>query len=93
MIGAAMAILDAVILAADKGALFLPIGYAIQAIALLKTGFFPRWGGILFLIGALLAGFPDGAEIINLTASVLMAIVLVPYSMHIILNKGQKAVG
>ena len=129
MIGAAVAILGAVILAADKGALcltmsaldtlpenefalmmpgllamfsfkgwlvilwgilFLPIGFAIQAIALLKTKVFPRWGSILFLIGALLVGFPDGAEIINLTASVLMAAALVPYGIKIIKNKVQK---
>lgn len=128
MIGAAVAILGAVILAADKGALcltmsaldtlpenefalmmpgllamfsfkgwlvilwgilFLPIGFVIQAIALLKTRVFPRWGSILFLIGALLVGFPDGAEIINLTASVLMAAALVPYGIQIIRNKGQ----
>jgi len=129
MIGAAVAILGAVILAADKGALcltmsaldtlpeseftlmmpgllamfsfkgwlvilwgilFLPIGFVIQAIALIKTRVFPRWAGILFLIGALLVGFPDGAEIINLTASVLMAAALVPYGIKIIKNKGQK---
>jgi len=129
MIGAAVAILGAVILAADKGALcltmsaldtlpeseftlmmpgllamfsfkgwlvilwgilLLPIGFAIQAIALLKTRVFPRWGSILFLIGALLVGFPDGAEIINLTASVLMAMALVPYGIRMIANKGSK---
>lgn len=129
LVGAAVAILGAVILAADKGALcltmsaldtlpehefalmmpgllamfsfkgwlvilwgilFLPIGFAIQAIALIKTRVFPRWGGILFLIGALLVGFPDGAEIINLTASVLMAIALVPYGVKLIKNKGQE---
>jgi hypothetical protein len=129
MIGAAVAILGAVILAADKGALcltmsaldtlpenefalmmpgllamfsfkgwlvilwgilLLPIGFVIQAIALLKTRVFPRWGSILFLIGALFVGFPDGAEIINLTASVLMAVALVPYGIRIIVNKDQK---
>lgn len=127
LVGSAVAILGAVILAADKGALcltmsaldtlpenefvlmmpglmamfsfkgwlvilwgilFLPIGFAIQAIALLKTSVFPRWGSILFLIGALLVGFPDGAEIINLTASVLMAVALVPYGIKIIKKKG-----
>ncbi|MFC2166411.1 DUF4386 family protein [Acidobacteriota bacterium] len=128
MIGGAVAILGAIILAADKGALcltmsaldtlpenefalmmpglvamfsfkgwltilwgilFLPIGFVIQAIALLKTQVFPRWEGILFLIGALLVGFPDGAEIINLTASILMAVALVPYGIRIIVNKNQ----
>lgn len=130
LIGAVVAILGAVILAADKGALclsmsaldtlpenqftqmmpgllamfsfkgwlvllwgilFLPIGFAIQAIALIKTRAFPRLGSILFLIGALFVGFPDGAEIINLTASILMAVALVPYGIQIIINKSQKA--
>jgi len=129
MIGAAVAVLGVVILAADKGALCLtmsaldtlpenefasmmpglmamfsfkgwlvllwgilliPIGFAIQAIALIKTRAFPRIRSILFLIGVLFVGFPDGAEIINLTASILMAIALVPYGIQIIINKGQK---
>jgi hypothetical protein len=126
-IGAAIAILGAIILAADKGALcltmsafdtlpekvfeqimpgilamftkqgwlvllwgivFLPIGFAIQAIALLKTNTFPRWQSILFLIGVLLVGIPDGLEIINLSASILMVITFVPYGIQII-NKAK----
>jgi hypothetical protein len=122
-IGAAIAILGAIILAADKGALcltmsafdtlpekvfaqimpgvlamftkqgwlvllwgiiFLPIGFAIQAIALLKTNTFPRWQSVLFLIGVLLVATPDGLEIINLTASILMAISFIPYGIRII---------
>jgi hypothetical protein len=122
-IGAAIAILGAIILAADKGALcltmsafdtlsekvfaqimpgvlamftkqgwlvllwgivFLPIGFAIQAIALLKTNTFPRWQSTLFLIGVLLVATPDGLEIINLSASILMAIALVPYGIQVI---------
>ena len=122
-IGTAIAILGAIILAADKGALcltmsafdtlpenlfaqimpgvlvmftkqgwlvllwgivFLPIGFAIQAIALLKTNTIPRWQSILFLIGVLLVATPDGLEIINLSASILMAIALVPYGIQII---------
>jgi hypothetical protein len=129
MIGAAVAVLGVVILAADKGALCLtmsaldtlsenefaqmmpglmamfsfkgwlvllwgilliPIGFAIQAIALIKTRTLPRIRSVLFLIGVLFVGFPDGAEIINLTASILMAVALVPYGIQIITNKGQK---
>ncbi len=124
-IGAAIAVLGAIFLAADKGALcltmsaldtlpenvfaqmmpgllamftkqgwlvllwgivFLPIGFAIQAIALLKTNTFPRWQGILFLIGVLLVATPDGLEIVNLSASILMAIALVPYGIRIIVK-------
>jgi hypothetical protein len=122
-IGAAIAILGAIILAADKGALcltmsafdtlpekvfaqimpgvlamfakqgwlvllwgilLLPLGFAIQAIALLKTNTFPAWQSILFLIGVLLVATPDGLEIINLTASILMAIACIPYGIQII---------
>ena len=122
-IGATIAILGVIILAADKGALcltmsafdtlpenvfaqimpgvlamftkqgwlvllwgivFLPIGFAIQAIALLKTNTFPRWQSTLFLFGVLLVATPDGLEIINLSASIMMAIALVPYGIQII---------
>lgn len=124
-IGAAIAILGAIILAADKGALcltmsafdtlpeevfaqimpgilamftkqgwlvllwgmvFLPIGFAIQAVGLHKTKTLPRWQSILFLIGVLLVAIPDGLEIINLSASILMAIALVPYGIRIIVK-------
>jgi hypothetical protein len=126
LVGASLAILGAVMLAADKGALcltmsaldtlpeskftlmmpgllaifsfkgwmvlvwgflFLPIGFAIQTIALLKTKALPRWQGALFLIGLLFVGFPDGCEIINLTGSILMAVALVPYGMRMVANK------
>ena len=121
--GAAIAILGAIFLAADKGALcltmsafdtlpekvfgqikpgvmamftkkgwlgllwgivFLPIGFAIQAIALLKTHTLSPWQSVLFLIGVLLVATPDGLEIINLSASIMMAIALVPYGIQII---------
>jgi hypothetical protein len=65
----------------------LPIGFAIQAIALLKTHAIPRWQGILFLIGIFMVGTPDGLEIVNLTASILMAVALVPYGIQTIIKK------
>lgn len=64
------------------GIMLLPLGFAILAIALLKTRALPRWQSTLFLIGVLFVGFPDGAEIINLTASILMAVALVPYGIR-----------
>jgi hypothetical protein len=124
-VGAAIAILGAIFLAADKGALcltmsafdtlpekvfgqimpgvmamftkkgwlgllwgivFLPIGFAIQAIALLKTHILSPWQSVLFLIGVLLVATPDGLEIINLSASIMMAIALVPYGIQIIVK-------
>jgi hypothetical protein len=122
-VGAAMGILGAIILAADKGALclimtaldtvsesqfaammpgllaifslkgwmvlliglpLLPIGFATQAVALLKTGAFPRWASVTFLIGVLFVGTPDGVEIINLLASVLMAVAPVPCGLRML---------
>ncbi len=125
LIGAALAIFGALMLAADKGALCLtmsaldtlaekefvqfmpglvamfskagwlvllwgfvclPIGFAVQAVALFKTRAMPRWQSGLFLIGVLLVGTPDGLEIVNLSASILMAVALVPYGVRIIAN-------
>jgi hypothetical protein len=60
---------------------FFPIGFGIQAVALIKTHDIPRWQSILFLIGIFAVGTPDGLEIVNLTASVLMAVRLVPYGI------------
>lgn len=66
------------------GIVCLPIGFAIQAIGLLATHTIPLWQSVLFLIGVLLVAIPDGLEIINLSASLLMAVALVPYGIQII---------
>lgn len=66
------------------GMLLLPVGFAIQAVGLLQTNVLPPWQSALFLMGVLLVGVPDGMEIINLSASVLMAAALVPYGIHLI---------
>lgn len=66
------------------GLLFLPVGFAILSIGLLTANAMPPWQSIFLLIGVLLVGFPDGMEIINLSASVMMAISLVPYGIQII---------
>lgn len=123
LIGAAIAVVGAVVLAADKGALcltmsaidtvpdgelagmmpgllamfslrgwmallwgimLLPLGFAILAIAMLRTKVIPRWRSAVFLVGVLFVGFPDGAEIVNLTASILMAVALVPYGARMV---------
>jgi hypothetical protein len=122
-IGAILAVLGAIILAADKGALcltmsaldtlpdaefsammpslkaifakkgwmkllwglpLLPAGFAIQAVGLLQAHALPRGEGILFLIGVLFVGTPDGLEIVNLGASLLMAFGIVPYGIRLI---------
>jgi hypothetical protein len=123
LVGAILAVLGAIILAADKGALcltmsaldtlpdeefsammpgllamfskkgwmillwgiiLLPLGFAIQAIGLLQGNTIPYWQTSLFLIGVLLVGTPDGMEIINLSASILMGIAMIPYGVHLI---------
>ena len=125
LIGAALAVLGAILLAADKGALcltmsaldtvpeekfsammpgllamfskkgwmvllwgilLLPVGFAIQAVGLLQANALPPWQSTLFLIGVLLVATPDGLEIINLSASVLMAAALIPYGLQLIVS-------
>jgi hypothetical protein len=122
LVGAALAILGAILLAADKGALcltmsaldtvpedkfsammpgllamfskkgwmvllwgmlLLPLGFAVQAVGLVQTDALPRWQSVLFLIGVLFVGTPDGVEIINLSASILMAIAMIPYGIQL----------
>jgi hypothetical protein len=66
------------------GMLALPAGFAVQTLGLLQVGALPLWQSILFLIGVLFVATPDGLEIINLTASVLMATALIPYGIRLI---------
>jgi hypothetical protein len=69
------------------GLIFLPIGFLIQAVGLLKSRSLATWQSILFLIGVLFIGTPDGVEIINLTAAILMAIALIPYGYKLLVSK------
>jgi hypothetical protein len=123
VVGGALAILGAILLAADKGAfcltmsaldtlpdeqfsammpgllamfskkgwmvllwgmVLLPVGFAIQAVGLMQVGALPLWQGGLFLAGVLLIAVPDGIEIVNLSASILMAAALIPYGVQLI---------
>lgn len=67
-----------------EGLPLLTIGFIIQAVGLLKSKSLSKWQSILFLIGVLFIGTPDGVEIINLTAAILMAIAFVPYGVKLI---------
>jgi hypothetical protein len=69
------------------GLLLLPIGFIIQGIGLLKSRSIAKWQSILFIIGVLFIGTPDGVEIINLIASILLAIAFIPYGIEIIRDK------
>jgi len=66
------------------GIVLLPLGFGIQAIALLRTGALPRWQGLLILFGVIFVATPDGAEVLNLSASVLLALAFVPYGIRLI---------
>ena len=74
------------------GLILLPIGFIIQTVGLLKSKSLARWQSILFLIGVLFIGTPDGVEIINLTAAILMAIALVPYGIKLIKQNDSRQV-
>jgi hypothetical protein len=121
-VGAALAILGACLLAADKGALCLamsaldtlpekefaqtmpgllaifsfkgwmslvwglvlmPIGVIVQTVAMLRTKALPRVQLYLQLVGVAVIGFPDGAEIINLLAAMVMAASMLPYGVKL----------
>jgi hypothetical protein len=69
------------------GVVLIALGFAIQAIALLKTNLIPRWQSILLLVGICLLGGPDGFEIVNLGASILLGAALVPYGIYSIMKK------
>jgi len=71
------------------GIVLLPIGFAIQAVALCKSKRLPRWQSLLFLLGVLLIGTPAGVEVVNLTASVLLTVACFPYGLQLIRGRGQ----
>lgn len=68
------------------GIILLPAGFAIQTVGLIQAGTLPAWQSVLFLIGVLLVAIPDGLEIINLSASILMAVALIPYGIQLIMT-------
>ena len=74
------------------GLLLLPIGFVIQTVGLIKSKSIAKWQSILFLIGVIFIGTPDGAEIINLTAAILIGIAFIPYGLKLIVNKTSKKV-
>jgi hypothetical protein len=72
------------------GILLLPIGFGIQSVALLKDDSLRRWQSILFLLGVLMIGTPDGVEIVNLTAAVMLSVAFIPYGIKLIQAQGQQ---
>lgn len=66
------------------GIMLLPVGFGIQAIALLETKCVARYQALFFLVGVLLIGTPDGVEIVNLLAAMLLSAAFVPYGIALI---------
>lgn len=64
------------------GVMLLPIGFGLQAFGQLISAALPRWQSLRFLIGVMFDATPEGAEIVDLAAAVLMAIALVPYGLR-----------
>ncbi len=123
LVGGAMAVLGACLLAADKGALcltmsaldtvdestfnamlpglmaifdkqgwvvlvwgmvLLPLGVAVQAVGLLRSGAWPKWQAGALLAGSLLIAAPDGMEIVNLTAALALFVALAPQAVRLV---------
>lgn len=66
------------------GIVLIPVGFAVLAAAALLSGATAAWVAVPLLVGVLLIGFPDGAEIVNLAAATIMAAGLVPYGLTMI---------
>jgi hypothetical protein len=122
LVGCAMAVLGACLLAADKGALcltmsaleavdartfdammpglmaifdkqgwvvlvwgmvLLPLGVALQAVGLMRSGVWPKWQAGVLLAGSLLIAAPDGMEIVNLAAALALLVALTPQAVRL----------
>jgi len=70
--------------------LLMLIRVVIQTVGMLKAKALFRLQLGLLLIGVLFVGFPDGAEIINLTAAIFVAAAMVPYGTSLIKGREQK---
>jgi hypothetical protein len=72
------------------GMALLPLGVAVQAIGLLRSGTWPKWQAGALLAGSLLIATPDGMEIINLIAALALFVALAPQAARLI--RGTSAV-
>jgi hypothetical protein len=66
------------------GLVLLPVGVMVQAAGMLRARVLPRWQLVTLLVSLLFIGFPDGAEIINLTAALLMTAAMLPYGVGLL---------
>lgn len=66
------------------GLVLLPVGVLVQTVGMLRARVLPRWQLALLGVSLLFIGFPDGAEVVNLTAALLMAGAMVPYGVRLL---------
>jgi hypothetical protein len=66
------------------GLVLMPVGVIVQTIGMFRARVLPRWQLGLLLASLLFVGFPDGAEIVNLTAALLMTAALLPYGVRLL---------
>ena len=66
------------------GLVLMPIGVLVQTVGMFRAKTLPRWQLGLLLVGVLCVGFPDGAEIVNLTAAMLMAAAMMPMGVRLV---------
>lgn len=66
------------------GIVLIPIGFAVLAVAALVTGATATSVALLLLVGVLFIGVPDGVEIVNLSAALVMSAGLVPYGLSMV---------
>ena len=70
------------------GLLLMPIGVLVQTVGMIKARVLSRPQQVLLLVSLVLIGFPDGAEIINLFAAMLMTAAMLPYGVRLIKRAG-----
>jgi hypothetical protein len=66
------------------GLLLIPVGVIVQTAGMLGAKVLPRWQLGLLLVSVPFIGFPDGAEIVNLTAALLMTAAMLPYGVRLL---------
>jgi len=66
------------------GLLLMPVGVIVQTAGMLRAKVLPRWQLGLLLASLLFIGFPDGAEIVNLAAALLMTAAMLPHGVRLL---------
>ncbi len=65
------------------GMVLLPLGVAVQAIGLIRSGQWRIWQAVTLLAGSLLIAAPDGMEVINLFAALALLVAFAPHAVHL----------